>query len=162
MTTERLDEIRKRCEAATKGPWESYLPNEIADLRKIMGEQRVPTSTNIVLEWIPSTPAEAEDCFGIVTLVGACMENDHAMLSHARADIPWLLSQLAQAERERDEARKVIGKMAEVRSETLRNAAGYFPEWAEEDLWAAIYAIDAACTPLPANPSAGDQRETEC
>ncbi len=63
----RLEEIRKRAEAATEGPWQNVRPGGIPP--------------GIVCD-IKGKPWDITD--------------DAEFISHARSDIPWLLALLAQ------------------------------------------------------------------
>lgn len=75
VSREQLDEIRKRCEAATPGPWVSYLE----DRDQLSGESFIARGAN---------PAE-EDLY----LSGAT-DHDIEFIAHARQDIPVLLAEI--------------------------------------------------------------------
>jgi len=77
----RIDEIRRRCEAATPGPWvDMSTRHEVGPIR----------SAETIAE-ICRDP-ELDD-----------READRDFIAHAREDVPWLLNILATADQERAE-----------------------------------------------------------
>lgn len=110
QTPERIQAIREREQAATKGPWRIVGPCDYVYAEDLFGHGQM-----YVLQ---------PRGWGHLTGTGACHFNEHKAVeiqhanaefaAHAREDIPYLLAQLsaqqeriAALERERDEARKV-------------------------------------------------------
>lgn len=79
--TDRLTEIKVRCEAATPGPW-------VYGCRDIYVNRPYAIRTSDLI---------AADI---------AREEDRAFIAHAREDIPWLLADLERVTRERDEMEK--------------------------------------------------------
>ena len=87
--TDRIDEIRVRCEVATAGPWK--------DCRRLDG---VPTVANKNIRICDAYKNNKQQWA------------DAEFIAHAREDIPYLLYRLAEAERQRDTAVKDMTDMA--------------------------------------------------
>lgn len=78
MTDEELEEIRLRCEAATPGPWKSFV------------EGRDHTSgSNFIM--VGERGNRGDD----IELAGATIA-DQDFIAHARQDIPRLLDEIAR------------------------------------------------------------------
>ncbi len=75
-----LDEVRKRCEAATKGPWISFVEG-----RDFLGGESV----------IGRGVDRAEDD---LYLIGKTVE-DQDFIAHARQDIPLLLDEIERLQK---------------------------------------------------------------
>jgi hypothetical protein len=71
LSATQLDEIRERCEAATRGPWKSYIEGR----EKMNGSSFIMTA--------------GEDIY----LRGAT-DADQDFIAHARQDIPTLLAEI--------------------------------------------------------------------
>lgn len=94
MGSERLDEIRRRCEAATPGPWEAIQDWYDGPLAQVV------CGTSGIVCGVSHKDRLIDEEASIATFI-----------AHARDDIPWLLSQLAseqaaaaEAVQERDKA----------------------------------------------------------
>lgn len=77
--SQRLDEIRRRAEAATPGPWENIYPNvDEGDIRVQVYhlEKRTVVHYSDAIAW-------------------KIKDKDAEFIAHSREDIPWLLEQLA-------------------------------------------------------------------
>lgn len=85
MTDQRIQEIQKRCDTATPGPW---IYSEVASA--IWADR---TSLDVVV---------AADWGGI-----EISKSDAAFIAHAREDIPFLLSQLAERDKEIERLREL-------------------------------------------------------
>lgn len=92
----RLDEIKARCEKATKGPWTAladgnqYLDTKYMPTAKCVASARV---LGIQRPWNPHallsfgfTPGEYE--------TARFAEHDAAFIASAREDVPWLVSEV--------------------------------------------------------------------
>lgn len=80
MTPEQLAEIKARCEAATEGPWEIYVPKQ----------------SNGWARLVPSGDREHDimTCYSCVYPLD--MDKNNAdFIAHARQDIPALLEYIA-------------------------------------------------------------------
>lgn len=77
MTNEELDAIERRCEAARRGPWTSYV------------EGRDHTSGSNFIMVGKDDEHRGED----IELTGATVE-DQDFIAHARQDVPRLLAEV--------------------------------------------------------------------
>ena len=77
--TDRIDEIRARCEAATRGPWRTKHPRYGGDDIKIYDNNA----------W-----AKGLTPFAVVEDDGIYSNAD--FIAHAREDIPWLLAEVGR------------------------------------------------------------------
>jgi hypothetical protein len=88
MTT-RLDEIRKRVEQATPGPWErSDFAHAVDDTFEVKSRGK------LYQNGYPSLVASEAD------------RRDANFIAHAREDIPWLIAEVERLQMELAEARK--------------------------------------------------------
>jgi predicted metal-dependent phosphoesterase TrpH len=90
--TERLEEIRKRAEAATKGPWESKC-------RSVGNEGNDPAwpekdFLQFHVRWTDGSEVEVVGPKEVTWGRGDFYGRDADFIAHAREDIPWLLSEL--------------------------------------------------------------------
>ena len=84
LTENDIQEIRSRCEAATPGPWRSYI------------EGRDHTSgSDFIMTSIVDDRGES------IELTGATIA-DHDFIAHARQDIPKLLEEIERLKAERN------------------------------------------------------------
>ena len=83
MTDEELRLIRLRCEAASPGPWRSF----------VEGRDHTSGSSFIMV-------GEGGDRRDDIELTGAAIA-DHDFIAHARQDIPRLLEEIDRLRRER-------------------------------------------------------------
>lgn len=107
MTDKRLEEIRKRVEAATPGPW------EVEDYR-CDGDWR---STGNVWarnkgHYHPGTKVCEVNCHSMSSIsdprdIGE-FEGNSAFIAHARDDIPFLLAELAKLQAENATLRRQV------------------------------------------------------
>lgn len=98
MEAERLNEIRKRADAATKGPWDSF--DGLAEEHDERG----------VTYWVDAICADFDNAAVAITTTDRDDEQQHdnaTFIAHAREDIPALLTHiaaLAEANRKMREA----------------------------------------------------------
>lgn len=85
-TNKRLEEIKARCEAATKGPW---------DYDGMHPEINAPDEWGMIISMLRMHPGDE-----ILDDFGHAFNPDFEFIANARDDIPWLLTQLAERERE--------------------------------------------------------------
>ena len=133
MSDKRLEEIRKRVEAATPGPW------EVEDYR-CDGDWR---STGNVWarnkgHYHPGTKVCGVNCHSMSSIsdprdIGE-FEGNSAFIAHAREDIPFLLSELAKLQAENATLRRQVEAAKEMR-DLLHLRLRYCPEalWLEEN-----------------------------
>ena len=116
-TDKRLAEIQARCDAATEGPWRACRDGE-CECKMIWA---IPADAPIITiesgEWGDTFPVievigTPHSCTGELTVkakietVGYGLIPEHfatanaKFVAHARADIPWLLDQLAAKDKE--------------------------------------------------------------
>ncbi|MCL2752057.1 MAG: hypothetical protein FWE62_04800 [Firmicutes bacterium] len=103
MTTEKINEIRTRCNAATPGPWDSIIGS--ADFATIYpyGEVNYPIATL----YRGDEYFLLDEEYGVLRKVGLQYlqnnaANDAEFITHARQDIPALLAEINRLTRERD------------------------------------------------------------
>ena len=133
LTDKRLEEIRKRVEAATPGPW------EVEDYR-CDGDWR---STGNVWarnkgHYHPGMKVCGVNCHSMSSIsdprdIGE-FEGNSAFIAHAREDIPFLLSELAKLQAENATLRRQVEAAKEMR-DLLHLRLRYCPEalWLEEN-----------------------------
>lgn len=83
MTREQLEEIKRRAEKATPGPWTSTFVNDLLHYGQVIGD--VPTKT-------------------VLAKVMYYKETDAPFIAHAREDVPALIAALEEAWASADEA----------------------------------------------------------
>ena len=86
----RIDEIRERASAATEGPWVQMLVDVSRDV--------------VILQRVDENHAK-EPVLAMVSNQGIeqhIAEANASLISHARADIPWLLDEIARLRAERE------------------------------------------------------------
>jgi hypothetical protein len=86
MNDKQLQEIEKRCNAATPGPWVSYVEGR----DHVSGSNFIMTGTK---------EARGED----IELTGATVA-DQDFIAHARQDIPQLLEEIQRLKKMQDDA----------------------------------------------------------
>ena len=84
--TDRIEEIKARCEAATKGPWE------------VIEKGNSVLSHSVVTVAFDSEP-QVNICSGI-----SPRKNNSDFIAHSREDIPYLLDEIERLTKERDAA----------------------------------------------------------
>lgn len=120
---ERLRAIHERLDAATIGPWESdegavpYDPKARVPAFSENGASIVVAGDDVIC-----VGGQQDEQGGVV---GFVRNEDAAFAAHAREDVPWLLSEVAALERERDEA---LATVERVRAAILARA-----EFIEQD-----------------------------
>lgn len=90
---QRLAEIRERAEKATPGPWRSGIPGNFC-------------------VYAPDGMAERSGPLALMRGTREDQASNRAFIAHARADIPYLLTQLAERERMLAEADAVIWELS--------------------------------------------------
>jgi hypothetical protein len=81
LTDAELDEIRARCQAATRGPWKAWIEGRDHE----SGSSFIMTGEG---------PDRGED----IELSGALVP-DYDFIAHARQDVPRLLAEIARLKR---------------------------------------------------------------
>lgn len=134
MTDKRLEEIRKRVEAATPGPWVPsdhdwgsndgvYVPEP--------NEGVCTVHNHGVRSWscFVAVPANNHACE-----IGSEAHRNMVFIAHAREDIPFLLSELAKLQAENATLRRQVEAAKEMR-DLLHLRLRYCPEalWLEEN-----------------------------
>jgi len=104
MTRERIDEIRRRAEAATPGPWHVDHVSNNHDMTFIWGQ--------LLANWTPWTTQRV--------FAGDVDIEDAAFIAHCREDVPDLLSALDR----RDELIRFLERQSNVSMSSL--ASGKF------------------------------------
>lgn len=103
--SERLEEIRKRAEVATPGPWLWALFDEAKDPLEWIRECLSYGSGPVHLTWCPEHPLTKGQhprpehaVVPAITGNGPTSEANAKFLAAAREDIPWLLGQINELE----------------------------------------------------------------
>jgi hypothetical protein len=78
LSSEYLEEVKKRCDASTKGPW----------IASIEGRDHPLGGETVILRGVDR---EEEDLY----LIGGTVD-DYDFIAHAKQDIPLLLNELAR------------------------------------------------------------------
>lgn len=96
MTEQRIAEIHARCEAATPGPWEWGVCNES------WGEVEAESLKGVITlkDDYPGYPECGEH------LIMELSKPDADFIAHSREDVPFLLDQLAERDREIERLRE--------------------------------------------------------
>lgn len=97
--TDRRAEIEDRLSKATPGPWRHTDSETVDDVWDaglvVVNENRDPVAL-VADQWYEADEGEPTPL------------HDADLIAHAPADLRWLLDRLAEAERERDDAREIV------------------------------------------------------
>ncbi len=104
--SERLEEIRRREEAATPGPWESKC-------RSVGNEENDPAwpETDFLQFHVHGTDGSEDEVAGPKEVTwgrGDFYGRDADFIAHTREDIPWLLAEVERLEGVANEASNII------------------------------------------------------
>ena len=121
--TDRRAEIEDRLSKATPGPWRHTDSETVDDVWDaglvVVNENRDPVAL-VADQWYEADEGEPTPL------------HDADLIAHAPSDLRWLLDRLAEAERERDDARE-IARLAEESETGWRKDA--------DEAWAALAAL---------------------